>query len=399
MIASAGGFLFHLIMSRMLDVKTFGEFEALISLMYIVSVPAATLITMIVKYTADFKAENHPEKISQLFNSFTKVLIFWSFVIFILFISASPLIAGFLKLDSFWPVVILGVLFLASFPSAVNQGIMNGTENFFAMSWLGVVNVITKILFAISFVCLSFGLSGVIGGVSLAAVFGYLISLFPIRKYIRPRAGKLKDSKEMLIYLMPTFVVTLCLGLFYNADVLLVKYFLSPEEAGQYGAISIIGKVIFFITGVIATVVFPMISRAEKEGSERNLLKNTLFLVVLTSVCIILVYFFWPTLIIKVLVGSKYLGIAKYIGLFGIAMMMFSIVNLYSRYFLAVSKFKILYIFVVGLLLQISLLFFFHQTITQVIYAMLASMFVILVATYIYYRYELEKDQKSYVRQ
>jgi len=392
MVVNVGNFFFHLMMSRMLDVKTFGEFEALISLMYIISVPAATLMTMVTKYSSEFHAADEKEKIGLLFTRFTKVLLFWGIVLFVLFALASPLIAQFLKLDSFWPVVILGTIILVSFLEAINGGILNGLQKFFAMSVLGGVTVLLKITFAFVFIKLAFELSGAIGALSLAIIVGYFINLSVVRRSVKFGKGELTGIKEMFFYLFPTFVILLCLVFYYSIDVVLVKYFFSPELAGQYGAVSIIGRIIFFVTGAVVAVMFPMLAKAKKDRSHHKLFRNTAIIIFGVSLIGVVGYFLFPKLIITILVGSKYHTITPYIGWFGLAMLFYALINMLSRYFLANKNFKSLYIFVSGLVLQVALICFFHSSLAQIVLMMNISLFVILLALTIYYLWLKEYD-------
>lgn len=388
MIINGGNYIFHLMMSRMLDVKTFGEFEALISLLYIISVPSATIMTMVIKYTSEFKSTDNEEKIKELFAVFVKVLLFWGIILLVLFSLLSPFIVRLLKLDSFWPVIILSVVLLTSFLSAVSNGIIGGLQKFFTASWLGVVSVVIKIILAFIFIKLAFGLNGVVGAVSLASFIVYFISLIPIRKYLSLRNGEMKEMKEMFLYLLPTFVILLSINFYYSIDVILVKYFFSPELAGQYGAISIIGRIIFFATGAIAGVMFPMITEARKKGKNyHHFFRNSILLVFSICVLSVLFYFIFPSFVVKILVGSKYLVIAPYIGSFGLAMLSFSLINMFSRYFLSVNSFKSLYIFVSGVVLQICLISLFHKSLSQIIWVMNITMFLILCSLIIYYNW------------
>ena len=384
-VANIGNFFLHLIMSRLMDVKTFGEFEALISLLYIISVPSATLMTMVIKFTSEFKANDDEEKIKVLFSTFTRVLLFWSIVIFVIFVALSAFIADFMQLDSSMPIILLGVIMLFSFFEAISGGIQNGLQKFFMMSWLAVLNVSLKIAFATLLLKLSFGVNGAIGAFSLATIVTYFIGLVPIRKYISWTKENLKEMKQMTIFLLPTFVMLLSLNFYYNIDVILVKYFFDPNTAGQYGAISIIGRIVFYLSGAIVTVMFPMLSRAIKDGSQNGLMKLTGILVGISAFGVLLVYYFIPELVVQLFVGEKYLMIAPYIVWFGLAMLFYSYINSLSRYFLANNITRSLYIFAAGLAGQILALALFHETLGQVILVMNISLGVILITLYTYY--------------
>ena len=53
---------------------------------------------------------------------------------------------------------------------------------------------------------------------------------------------------------------------------ILVKHFFSPHDAGIYAGLSLIGRVIFFFSAPIASVMFPVIVQkyARKENYENT---------------------------------------------------------------------------------------------------------------------------------
>ena len=241
---------------------------------------------------------------------------------------------------------------------------------------------------------MSFGLSGVMGAMSLSMLVVYFVSLLPIRKYVSLKKGNFSELKQMVYFMMPTAVILLAINLYCSIDMILVKYFFSPEEAGMYGAISIIGRIIFFITGAIVTVMFPMLAKAKKEGNQHNLFIKSSMLVMLCAIATLAFYYFFPELVVKILVGSKYLEIAPYIVWFGLAMLMYSFVNIYSRYFLSNNNYSSLYIYVSGFVLQLLMLYYFHTSISQVIWMMNLSMGIILIALSTYYLYQKKSEGK-----
>ncbi|KKL45808.1 hypothetical protein LCGC14_2351910, partial [marine sediment metagenome] len=84
-ISNASNFFFQLIIGRMLGPAEYSVLTALLSLFVILSVPTATVQTVISKYSSTFMAKKHINKISYLFfRSFKKLSIFAS-IIFIIF--------------------------------------------------------------------------------------------------------------------------------------------------------------------------------------------------------------------------------------------------------------------------------------------------------------------------
>ncbi|MCK4781660.1 oligosaccharide flippase family protein [Candidatus Parcubacteria bacterium] len=384
-LASFGNYIFHFLMARMLTIESYGELQSLLALSVIVGIPGGVLSTVLVKYAAAFKAKKQFNKIYSLFSFFTKKVLFASIIFFIFFIFLSGYIANFLNLTSSLPVIILGTSFLVVFLQSINSGILQGLQKFKDISIISVISALFKILLAVLLVKLGFEINGAMGAIVLASLIAYLISFLPIKFLFKQQKEKI-EIKEIFQYSFPVFFALLFMALLYNIDVILVKHFFSPEIAGQYGALAVIGHIIFFIGGPVVAVMFPMTATAHTNNSNpAQIFKKTIFLVGLVGLGILFFYFFFPNLIIKILVGAKFLSISKFLGWFSFAMFLYAFINLFLQYFLSIHKTKCVYLAGIGVLLQIILISVWHNSLWQIIWIMNVVMGLVLASLVIYY--------------
>jgi len=98
-------------------------------------------------------------------------------------------------------------------------------------------------------------------------------------------------------------------------------------------------QVIFFSTSPIVGAVFPLISNNFDRGSKHvHLLVKALVLSITISVGILGVFVLFPNTVVKVLFGSSYIGASPLLAKMGIAMVVFTIGNLYVNYFLCLKE-------------------------------------------------------------
>ncbi|MFA5358743.1 MAG: oligosaccharide flippase family protein [Patescibacteria group bacterium] len=388
MICAVGNYLFHLITARMLTVNAYGEMESLIALFYIISVPAGTIMTVIIKYSAQFSAEGRLDKVHKLFTAFSHKLLLAGFICFIVIFFLSPWIAKFLQLSSVLPVIILGTIMITALLLSCGRGVLNGLQKFFSTAINMVIEVLTKIILAFAFIYFAFGVNGAIGAISIAALTAYLFVFKPLRFLLKEKIDETKiDYKEIFLFSLPTLFITLFLNLFYNVDVLLVKHFFDPSMAGQYSALTVLGRIVFFVTMTISTVVFPLTAEAHtKNENHRKILNQGFILVSLIAGTALFLFFSVPGLVIKILIGSKFLAVAPYLGWFGLAMFFYSLVYLLTQYFLSIGKTKCLYIVTVGVAVQVTLIMLFHNSIVQIVQIMNVVMIGTTLALLIYYK-------------
>ena len=386
LLVGAINYLYQFLMARMNTVEVYGELQALLAVLTITAVLTGTISTVLVKYTADFKATNQINKVYSLFLLFTKKTVAGGILFFLTFLIFSEYIARFLNLESTIPLLILSVAFFISFSSSVNLGIIRGLQKFKELSIISVISTILKLLFSVLLVKLGLAINGAIGAVTLASLVGYFVSFYPLKLLFKRKKKEEVQVKEIIKYSIPVFFTLLFTGLLSSLSIILVKHFFSAQVAGEFGALVILGNIIFFLTGPISSVMFPMASDAFKSlGNPAKVLKKALFLVIPIGLVMVLSYFLIPNFIINILVGSKFLAINKYLGWIGISMFLYSLVILFSNYFLSVGRIKGTYLVGVGAISQIILIFIFHSTLWQIIYILNIVMFVVLLLLIIYF--------------
>ena len=115
-------------------------------------------------------------------------------------------------------------------------------------------------------------------------------------------------------------------------------------------------------------VMFPKTSELHALSKEsKPVLKKSLLYTALLSGGVLLLYLAVPSLIVKSLFGSQYIPTIPLIGIFGLAMLFFSLTNILLFYQLSVHQLKFLKILVVAAIAEVALIFLFHASLIQVI--------------------------------
>ena len=383
-------YFYQLLMARLLSISDYGELQSIFALISLVGVLTATLSIVITKYTADYNSRNQITKVRAIFGGFSQKALIAGAVIFIITGIFSGRIAHFLNMYSIVPIIIAGVSPAFGFPAAVNTAILSGLHKFKAMSIISVSATLAKIIFAVVLVSLGFALNGAIAAVVLAAICGYIISFYPIKFLFKMQSSSV-ETKEMFKYSLPAFFSIIFTSLLLNANVILVKHYFSAQVAGEYGALVVLGNLIYFLVGPISSVMFPMAAHAHgNQGRPAKVLKKAVALVVLLGGAAVGAYFIFHRIIITLLIGGKFASAGTYLGWFGLSMLSCSLVALIANYFLSIGKTRGAYLVGLGALAQIALIVCFHSSMNQIIWIMnlTAAFTVVLLAGYfvkIYY--------------
>jgi len=384
-MANVANYVFHVLLGRMLGPADYGILMSLISLLMIISVPAGALQTVITKYVSQFKAKEEYAKINRLILVSIKRLFWYGLLAFLVFAFLSGYVAAFLRIPSRVPVIVLGLVLLVSIILPVLSGGLQGLQIFEHLGGYIITGGVLRVVFGVLLVSLGLGVSGAIGASALSTAIVLVLAFVSLRFIYGWKDENVRlNSSEMYRYFWPVLATVLCFMVLTNTDIILVKHFFSPVEAGHYSAAAVFGKIVLFLPAAIVMVMFPKTSElhALEKDSSLILWKSLLGVGFLCGV-VTAGYFLFPRLIVSVLFGVKYLSAVPLIGLFGLAMTFFSLVNILIFYHLSVHNLRFIYALVTCTLLQVTAVWFFHRTLTQVLYILIGSgILLILVNGY-----------------
>jgi O-antigen/teichoic acid export membrane protein len=264
-------------------------------------------------------------------------------------------------------------------------GVLNGLEKFTYQNFSSVVSALLKVGFAVLFVFIGYGVNGALWGIILGLVAGIVICYVPLNSLVREANYEKFDSKPIYRYAVPVFFASMFSIFVVTVDQILVKHFFSSVDAGLYAAAGNVGKIIWFGSGFLTSVLFPQIValKAQKKDTSKLLMK-VLLISGLLAVIGCVVYFSTPNLIVNLLYGSDYLSIAPLIGLFGVGMMFFSLLQVMITYNLAMEKYNFIYIILLGLIIEVAGIFVFHESLLDIVKIFLVSNALMLFGVLVY---------------
>lgn len=386
-LVSAGNYLFNLLMGRMLLPSGYGSLASLISLSIIISLPAGVITTIVTKFSAEFFTKEEYVKIARLVKRFTIYTLIGGVAMIVFFIASSSFIQNFLKIYEVKLVILTGIMVALGLIGSINRGLLQGFLYFKFLALLGVLAVIIKLVVGWYLVSKGFLVFGALLALVIAALLSWFISFWPVRNVYLINAGKsVGIRKRIFDFSLPSFSLTTMTMLFLSSDILLVKHFFNADAAGIYAAVSVVGKVIFYVIGPISTVFFPIVAQKFAQGNQwiRELIQG-LLLVSIPGIIGVLIYFLYPDVVLKIFFPKKeYYQAASFIGLYSIYMLLFSLASLLTNFYLAIEREKLTYIALFGALLQILLITIFHDTISKVIWMSIVSTGLIIIIQSIY---------------
>lgn len=381
-------FVLNLYIARNLSYSDYGIFASIMSLITLLAIPSSSISAVIVRFATAFFSKKEDAKAGAFYIKSFKYLLVFNFFLSLIFIALYPLISSFLKINDPSLIVLAFISVALFYMATLNVAFLQSLLKFKLLGIFHSLAGIGKLFSGIVLIVMGFKVYGALLATLIFSLIDCVFSFFPLKKIIS-KAGKdvAVSRREFIYYGVPTSIAIFSLSSFISTDVILVKHFFSATEAGFYGGLSLIGKVVFYFTGPIPMAMFPLIvKRHTNQENFNNLFYIALIIVLIPSILITIFYFIFPQFTIKLFLGGAgYVVIAPYLGLFGVLLTIYSINNVFINFFLSIKETLVSLIALFFALLQILLIYVYHENFYQIIYVSIFSSVLLLTSLMLYY--------------
>ena len=389
MVGNFFAFLLNLFLARNLSYADYGIFASLLAIVSLAYIPGQSINTIIVKFATRFFADGQMDKFAVFYQVSFKVLFVIALTFFMIFVVLAYPISSFLKLDNLYYGLIIAAIVGVYYVGILNHAFLQSLLKFLTLSSINVFSSFIKLIAGVLFVYLGFAAFSGLLAILFMAIGAFLIAFIPLRKYVN-KTSKTKISfpnNEIMSYSIAAFFTVFFLTSLTSSDVILVRHFFDAKQAGFYAGLSLIGKVIFYFTAPIPSVLFPLLVKRHTIGaSYKKLFYLAVFLVFIPSLGITLFYLMFPHFVINLFLGGReYSEMSRFLGIFGLYIMLVSLTSVCINFFLSFNETKVWVIVIPFAILQILLISLFHASFYQVIYLSILSAFGLLIVLFLYY--------------
>jgi O-antigen/teichoic acid export membrane protein len=372
-------FLYNLFMVRYLSPIDYGHLNSLLAFFMVISVPANTVQTAITRFVSPLYAQGEYGHIKGLLRHFLIVISIVAFIFFVLISMASPLISSFLQIPSNIVVILLGISLLFAMVNPVPLGGLQGLQRFGSFALNLIINGGLNLALGIAFIFWGLRVLGAVSAIAIAYFITFILSLFMLACYLpktRPSAHQgedvLGDSRSPFsgtyYYFFSVGITLLCFMILTNIDLLLIKHYFSPIEAGYYSIAQLVGKIILYLPYPIVMVMFPKLVSSENDQRGTPLILTQSLLISL-FLCggAVLFSFFFPSLLLRILSGKIYFECIPLMRFFSVNMTFFALNLILLYYHLSTQKRGFLYPLLFLTLVQVVLIVLFHNSVIQIL--------------------------------
>ncbi|MBV8150211.1 MAG: hypothetical protein JOY59_01535, partial [Candidatus Eremiobacteraeota bacterium] len=185
------------------------------------------------------------------------------------------------------------------------------------------------------------GVTGAICGYLVGTVSSLAYSVFAVRRRLAPGGPPLRlDMRRLWQSTQGIAMMQVCVIVLSFSDIVVVKHFFAPLEAGIYSAVALTGKVLLFLVGFVPLLVLPRAAArtAQGRGSIDVIVVAAAFLLAASGI-VLLVFAARPLLVVRVMTGDAYLAAAPYILTYGIAMTLLSATQVLATFNAGLHRF------------------------------------------------------------
>lgn len=380
-------YLFSVFLARNLDTTNFGLYSAVLGIITLIQIPAIAIQTAITKRVAS----NRNFNLEKFKLKSTLQLTAIAVGISLIFLLLGDYISDIANISEKY-IPILAFVVFGAIVSPVAKGFLLGLEKILSFNIVSLLETAFKFVFGFLAIYLDADITIIILAFALPSILTSIVVL-PLTKTksdIKP-IKEIKLNYKQISLIFTTFFL---LNIPFTLDLILVN----PEIRASYGALSLLGKIVYFASITIASLMISKLANSKKHLRKKTLLIS-IVISALTGVAITGVYFIFSKQIVDIVFGGMYLDIIDYLAPYALAMTVYAVSYMIITSLLVDDSYIHIYFLIFITVLQVFLFSINNTTLNDVfinqiiIYGILSVFVFFILIFYILKNVEKAKNQ------
>lgn len=377
-LTTAINLAYNIVVARFLGPKGFGHATVVYTLLTLLS--AVTLSFQIVS-TKVIAQQSSPDAKADAYRRFHRSAWKCGLLVSLILLLFKNQIAAYLNLPDASLVSLLAIGAAFYVPLGCRRGYIQGTYRFLRLAVNLVFEGAIRLTGSYLLIQLGFGVRGVIAANAAAIAYAYLV--------IPPKLGAriphplwsakvFRESSQALIFFSGQVLIN-------NCDIVLVKHFFSPQDAGFYAAVAMVGRVIFAFSSAIVNTTFPLVAGTrQEERKDLRVIATSLFLVLGSGSILALTLLLAPAWIWTLAFGPGFAVAGSYslpslLALYAITTVIYCLSVVIITFEMSYKIANTSWVQLAFSGLVITCISFFHSSLQEVIFVQLVLMIVLFV--------------------
>lgn len=307
LLGGAISYALYPVLARIFSAADFGNFVVIMSMSN-----QALGILLAFNVITIYLVKNHAGQALEKSQTIQKVIVWTVLVIALLLVVLAPLLKNLFQSEHLVSFFFLAIIILLTVPGVIWSGFLQGHKQLTRVGIYTLTMSIGKLVFASS-LAIGGGVIGGLTGVALGCILGLMtlawrspVELPKLRSIFTSFSNtEIKFMRSIGLYVLEVLLLVGGLSLLQGIDITFVKALFSPEVAGAYSGISILGNMLYFAAFLLIWITLPEIS-VESPLRNRQLLKKAYFLLASLAVCAVMGVGLFGKVVIGILLGSQF---------------------------------------------------------------------------------------------
>ncbi|MBU0979041.1 MAG: hypothetical protein ABIJ03_04375 [Patescibacteria group bacterium] len=363
-------YIFNLLVARFFPLDIYGEYMSAIVYFGLLTVPFGAVNVLLIRRIG-LTSVDERQALIRIIEKWIANFVKKQYLVLILVLFGVTYLL--LTQSNLQPTSVVWILLmtLISLATILYSASLQAFKDFVASGALGIISTLMKIIVGLLVLWLIPSLPTLYASIIVSMILAFFVA----RKFATNNHGLLKPLEYRLAHslslfrkksvLIPT-IATLGLVGILSLDVMFVKRFMEPDQVGLYAALSVLGKIIFYLTAPLVAVAYTFFTGSDTKQDGPKVLLISSILVVLSGGMIFVSYYFFPELMVKLVFGQKFISIAPLAYLSAIFGIGYSMAYLLIQYLISKNHPASLWSVVV-MVAQAVALVIFHESFAQMI--------------------------------
>ncbi|MFA9288657.1 MAG: glycosyltransferase [Weeksellaceae bacterium] len=381
-------YLYNAYLTRNVELAEFGVISLIGNFLFLTVIPLESLSSSIIYRSAYYLGKFH-KPLTELWNRIRSKALILSLIIASIWVISVPSIAQFFNTSNLLPFYLFTPVWIFNTLLAVDMGFLTGNHRFSAIATIALLTPVVKMIATIALV--RTGNEALIyAAIPLSIVVSSFIAFILVRMLPKAKLVAEADAKMLSFpnrYFWATALTRFSLVSYLALDILLVKHFLPPTEAGQYAVIALVGKMIFFIGGLFQQLIVPFVSRDLGEGDNKQAsFKLIFFASVFSSWVAYVIFGIFGQITGPILLGDGIKDVAYLLPFYGLGVFAFSVASSIISYHVIKKSYVLPVSTFILSIIQIIAISLIHPNLEEIVMTMtgigIANLIVTLLLHY-----------------
>jgi O-antigen/teichoic acid export membrane protein len=370
LVAGALGYLFQVLMGRMLVREDFVVFNALMAVGMVVCAPLAALGLVLTRQVAVVRASGDGGRVLTLYRIAGRRLAIACLTGLGLLQVCSPVVRQYLRIRDVESLWLFGAILAITAFVFLNSSFLQGMQRFGWLGGVGVGAMAIKMVICIAFVwIMGWGLHGALGGVLAAMICVGLAGAWAIIDGSSRQGESVQQMPPFAMRLIPALIAgNVAFVAMTQLDIVLVNHYFEPDVSSQFTAASILAKSVLYLPAGLATALYPMAVENSAVGrGNRDIVTQSVVVTLVICGSAALVCRVAGAWLATTLFGEGYVQAGHLLALYGFAMVPMGVAIVVKHFLIAKGQTLFAWLFVVAAMVEVAVIHFWHPDLDAVI--------------------------------